>query len=55
MNEALFNLGFDEDGETSSKNMLISRGKKKQTKNKTSKLINRERKGNPKTYLQYKA
>ena len=34
MNEALFNLGFDEVGETSSKNMLISRGKKKKQKTK---------------------
>ena len=33
------------------KNMLISRGKK----NKTNKENNRERKGNPKTYLQYEA
>ena len=40
------------------KNMLMSRGKKKQNKtkqNKTNKYNNRERKGNPKTYLQYKA
>ena len=34
------------------KNMLMSRGKKKNKENKTNKLNNR---GNPKTYLQYKA
>ena len=36
------------------KNMLLSRGKKNK-ENKTNKQNNRERKGNPKTYLQYKA
>ena len=35
MNEALFNLRFDAVGYTSSKKMLISRGKKKQKKKKT--------------------
>ena len=34
MNEALFNLGFDEVGKTFGKKLLISRGKKKQNKNK---------------------
>ena len=53
MNEALFNLGFDEVGWTSSKNMLISRGKKRK-ENKTNISNNRERKGNPKTYLQFR-
>ena len=37
MNEALFNLGFDEAVKTSSKNMLINRGKKESQENKTSK------------------
>ena len=55
MSEAFFNLGFDEVGYTSSKNMLISRGEKKSKESKTNKQNNRERKGNPKTYLQYKA
>ena len=36
MNEALFNLGFDKVGYTSSKNMLISRGEKSK-ENKTNK------------------
>ena len=44
MNEALFNLGFDEVDQTSSKNMLISRGKKKPKKAKQlSKIIEKER------------
>ena len=44
MNEALFNLGFDEVDQTSSKNMLISRGKKKPKKTKQiSKIIEKER------------
>ena len=38
MNEALFNFRFDEVGSTSSKNMLISRGK---TKAKKTKQINK--------------
>ena len=44
MNEALFNLGFDEVDQTSSKNMLISQGKKKPKKAKQiSKIIEKER------------
>ena len=45
MNEALFNLGFDEVGQTSSKkNMLISREKKKEKKTKQiNKIIEKER------------
>ena len=40
--EALFNLGFDEVGQTSSKNMLISGGKKKKRK-EINKIIEKER------------
>ena len=52
MNEALLNLGFDEVGQTSSKK-YANKPRKKKTKqiNKN----NRERKGNPKPYLQYEA
>ena len=55
MNEVLFNLGFDEVGKTSGKKYANEPRKKKNKENKTNKLNNRERKGNPKTYLQYKA
>ena len=53
MNEALFNLGFDEVGQTSSKKYAI-KPRKKNKENKTNELNNRERKGNPKTYLRIK-
>ena len=55
MNEALFNLGFDEVGQTSSKKYANKPREKKSKENKTNKYNNRERKGNPKIYLQYKA
>ena len=43
MNEALFNLGFDEVGQTFSKNMLISREKKAKKTKQINKIIQKER------------
>ena len=43
MNEALFNLGFGGVGWTSSKNLLISRGKKTKKTKQINKIIEKER------------
>ena len=52
MNEALFNLRFDELGQSSRQKYA----NKPRKENKTNEQNNRERKkGNPKSYVQYKA